>query len=242
MHRIAKVWIALAIALPSVALSQEKARFTSLAEALQSKAILTGSQGPENVNWIEGGKRFSYTDFDARTGLPVIRAYNPASGKDSLLFTTAGMTLPGTSQPFDYEGFQWAQDSRHLVFQTNFRKIFRHSGISDYYVYSLSDRSMHLATKGARTAELAPNGAVLGFERGGEMYVTDLATDQERRLTSDATEHVYNGHFDWVYEEEFGIAQAWKWSPDSRYIAYWQLNDSDEPTVQISDYSGFHQD
>jgi len=61
---------------------------------------------------------------------------------------------------------------------------------------------------------------MLGEERNGDMYVVDLATKQERRLTSDATEHVFNGHFDWVYEEEFGLAQAWNWSPDSRRIAF----------------------
>ena len=100
---------------------------------------------------------------------------------------------------------------------------------------------MQLATKGARTGELSPNGAMLGFERDGDMYVTTLATQQpSSRLTRDATEHVYNGHFDWVYEEEFGLAQAWKWSPDSRYIAYWQLNDSAEPEFQLTDYAGVH--
>ncbi|HET9776003.1 MAG TPA: S9 family peptidase, partial [Gemmatimonadaceae bacterium] len=159
-----------------------------------------------------------------------------------ILFTTAGVNFPGTSEPFSYDSFQWAQDSKHLVFQSNFQPIFRRSGISDFYIYSLADHSMQLATKGARTGELSPNGAMLGFERDGDMYVTTLSNHQEKRLTRDASEHVYNGHFDWVYEEEFGLAQAWKWSPDSRYIAYWQLNDSAEPVIQLSDYSGFHQE
>jgi len=211
-------------------------------EALQAGAILRGRQGPQNVNWIEGGARFSYTDRDARTGTPLIRAYDPPTGKDTVLFTTTGVTVPGTNQPFTYDGFEWAADSKHLVFQTNFRPIYRRSGISDYYIYSLAGRSMQLATKDARTGELSPNGAMLGFERNGDMYVTTLANHQEKRLTRDASEHVYNGHFDWVYEEEFGLAQAWKWSSDSRYIAYWQLNDSAEPEIQISDYSGLHQE
>ena len=235
-------FIALALCLPFVVNAQEKQRFATMDEALQSGAILNGRQGPRNVNWIEGGARFSYTDRDARTGIPTIRAYDPPTGKDTVLFSTTGVTFPGTSQPFSYDGFQWAQDSKHLVFQTNFQPIYRRSGISDFYIYSLADRSMQLATKGARTGELSPNGAMLGFERGGDMYVTTLSNHQEKRLTSDASEHVYNGHYDWVYEEEFGMAQAWKWSPDSRYIAYWQLNDSAEPEVQISDYSGLHQE
>ncbi|HEY0527930.1 MAG TPA: DPP IV N-terminal domain-containing protein [Gemmatimonadaceae bacterium] len=242
MHRISRLWVfAIVLILPVAAHAQEKQRFATLIDALQAGGALAGRSGPRNVNWIEGGRRFSYTDRDAQ-GTPVIRAYDPATGKDSLLFSTTGITVPGTNQPFSYDSFQWAQDSKHLVFQTNFQPIYRRSGISDYYIYSLADRGMQLATRGARTAELSPNGAMLGFERGGDMYVTNLSTHQEKRLTRDSSEHVYNGHFDWVYEEEFGIAQAWKWSRDSRYVAYWQLDDSAEPSIQISDYSGFHQD
>ena len=243
MKRIARhYFVALVVCVPFVANAQEKQRFANMDEAMQAGGILRGRQGPQNVNWIEGGARFSYTDRDASTGTPLIRAYDPPTGKDAVLFTTTGVTFPGTNQPFTYDGFEWAADSKHLVFQTNFRPIYRRSGISDYYIYSLADRSMQLATKGARTGELSPNGAMLGFERDGDMYVTTLVNHQEKRLTRDASEHVYNGHFDWVYEEEFGLAQAWKWSTDSRYLAYWQLNDSAEPDIQISDYSGLHQD
>jgi dipeptidyl-peptidase-4 len=126
------------------------------------------------------------------------------------------------------------------VFQTHFEPIYRRSGRADYYVYSLADRSLQLATRGAGTAQLSPNGAMLGFERAGDMYVTDLATRTECRLTSDGTRHVYNGRFDWVYEEEFGLAQAWAWSPDSRFIAFWQVDESAEPIYQLSDLSGWH--
>src|SRR6202162_5139655 len=243
MHRSTGLYaLALVVCLPFVAGAQEKQRFANMEEALRAGAILSGRQGPRNVNWIEGGKRYSYTDRDPQTNAPVIRAYDPASGDATTLFTTSGLTFPGKSEPFNYDSFQWAQDSKHLVFQTNFQPIYRKSGISDFYIYSLTDRGLQLATKGARTAELSPSGGMLGFERGGDMYVTNVSTHTEKRITSDASEHVFNGHFDWVYEEEFGVAQAWKWSPDSRYISYWQLNDSAEPEIQLSDYSGMHQD
>ncbi|MFL5565033.1 MAG: DPP IV N-terminal domain-containing protein, partial [Gemmatimonadaceae bacterium] len=241
MKRIGRLYfVALVIALPFSANAQQKQRFANMDEAMQATAILNGRQGPRNVNWIDAGRRFSFTDRDTRTGAPIIRVYEPATGKDSVLFTTTGLTLPGTNQPFTYDAFEWAQDSKHLVFQSNFQQIFRRSGISDFYIYSLADRSLQLATKGARTGELSPNGAMLGFERGGDMYVTNLSTHQEKRLTRDASEHVYNGHFDWVYEEEFGFAQAWKWSPDSRHIAFWQMDETTEPITQISDLSGWH--
>ncbi|HTI65777.1 MAG TPA: S9 family peptidase [Gemmatimonadaceae bacterium] len=234
--------LVLAASLPRPTTAQQKQRYANLPEALRSTAILAGRAGPRGVEWIEGGARFSFTVTDPATGRSEIRAYDPATGRDSLLFSAQGLTFPGTTNPFLYEGFHWARDFKNLVFQTNFQPIYRRSGTSDFYVYSLATRSLTLAGSGARTAELSPDGSMLGEERGGDMYVVDLATHQEHRLTSDASEHVFNGHFDWVYEEEFGLPQAWSWSPDSRHIAYWRIDESHEPEIQLTDYSGRHPD
>lgn len=233
--------IALIVVASSVS-AQQKQRFSSLADAQQAGGILYGRTGPRGVVWIEGGNRFSFINVDPQTRRTEIRSYDPTTGRDTLLFSAAGLTFPGTTNPFEYQSFQYSRDFRNLVFQTNFRQIFRRSGTSDFYVYSLGSRSLQLAGRNARTAELSPDGATLGEERDGDMYVVDLATHQEKRLTSDATEHVFNGHFDWVYEEEFGLAQAWNWSPDSRHIAFWQVDESKEPEIQLTDYSGRHPD
>lgn len=235
--RATPVLLAVGLAIvPVLASAQQKQRFASLQEALA--APLGGRNGPRSVNWIEGGNRFSY--LERENGKDVIKAYDPATGAESTLFSAAGMTFPGTQTPFEYESFQWAQDSKHLVFQSNFQPIYRRSGTADYYIYSLDDRSLQLATRGAGTAQLSPDGSMLGFERGGDMYVADVATHTERRLTTDGRPHVFNGHFDWVYEEEFGLAQAWKWSPDSRHIAFWQVDESAEPVFMLSDMAGMH--
>ncbi len=218
---------------------QQKEGFSSLRDALAASATLRGSSGPEDVNWIEGGKRFSYTKTSDPGG-EEIRAYDPATGEDTLLFTAHGRTFPGTDSAFEYRSFQWASDSRHLVFETRFHQLYRRSGTADFYVYSLDDGSMTLAARGARTAELSPDGSMLGYERGGNMFVYDMRAGKETQLTRGATEHVYDGHFDWVYEEEFGMAQAWNWSPDSRHLAYWHLDETDEPVVQLTDYQGTH--
>jgi dipeptidyl-peptidase-4 len=232
---------ALAAAHPGGAIAQEKARMTSFTDALRAGQALRGESGPEDVSWIDNGTRYSYIVHDPQTGQETIHATDPLTGRDTLLFSAQGMTFPGGNEPFSYDSFQWAKDSRHLVFQTHFKPIYRNSGTAAYYVYTLADRSLKLAASGARTAELSPNGLLLGYERGGDMYVEDLARNQQTRLTSDATAHVYNGHFDWVYEEEFGLVQAWNWSTDNRYIAYWQVDESKEPTIQLSDYAGRHQ-
>ena len=237
-RRLIPLLVAVLVLVPAAGRAQEKQRFATMLDALRAGGALAGGNGPRNVNWIDGGDRFSYIERAA--GGEVIRAHEPATGQDTVLFSAAGMTFPGSDERFAYNAFQWARDSKHLVFQTRFQPIYRRSGISDYFVYSLEDRSLTLAASGARTAELSPDGSMLGYERDGDMFVYDMAAARETRLTSDAAEHVFNGHFDWVYEEEFGMAQAWSWSPDSRFVAYWQLDESREPSVQLTDFEGRH--
>ena len=46
-------------------------------------------------------------------------------------------------------------------------------------------------------------------------------------LTSNGTITLINGTFDWAYEEEFACRDGFRWSPDSKSIAYWQIDASE---------------
>ncbi|MCA1802248.1 MAG: S9 family peptidase, partial [Rhodothermaceae bacterium] len=217
----------------------QTATYSSLREALMSGGLRAGN-GPRSVNWIDEGDRFSFITSNSENRRSEIRAQNPETGEDELIFDGSGITFPGSDRPFAYRSFQWAGDSRHLLFETNFRPVYRHSGVADYYFYSLDNKTLQLVARDAGTAELSPDGSMIGFERNGDMYIYSFDTGRETRLTSDATEHVFNGRFGWVYEEEFGLAQAWSWSHDSNYIAFWQEDESKVPVFQMTDFSGSH--
>ncbi|SHF72241.1 dipeptidyl-peptidase-4 [Fodinibius roseus] len=221
--------------------SLKKERYSSLKEALYSSG-LRSSNGPRNVNWIDGGDRYSYMQRNEETSSMEIRAYDPATKEDMLIFNAENHTFPGADSTFEYSSFQWSGDSKYLVFQSNFRPVYRRSGISDYYLYSVEEESLQLLVEDARTAELSPDGQKIGYERDGDLFVYTLETEEERRLTDSGGDYFYNGRFGWVYEEEFGLAQAWEWSPDSRYIAYWQVDEREVPIFQMTDYEGQHPD
>lgn len=222
--------------------SQRK-EYDNIRQALFSTGQLMGETGPKSVNWIEGGKRFSFIDTH-ENGKQIIKSYNPINGKETIIFISENTVFPDSEEPFKYRSFQWSQDSKYLLFQTNFRPVWRNSGVSDYYYYSLEEKSMKLVAKDARTAEVSPDGKKVAYEREGNLYVFDFATEKETQLTSDGNEkeNVYNGRFGWAYEEEFGLVQAWMWSPDSRYIAYWQTDERAVPIFQMTDYAGQHPD
>ena len=216
--------------------AQNKTQYTDLSDALRTGFSLYGSQGPESVNWTNGGDKYSFTANGE------IRMMDPQTLKDELVFTAKGVTFPGSDKAFDYESFEWSRDSKHLVFKTNVRRIYRRSGIADYYIYDVAGKQLIQAAKDARTAELSPDGQKVGMERDGNMFVYDFAAGKEKQLTMDKTSELgtFNGHYDWVYEEEFGQAQAWNWSPDSRYMAFWQFNEKPVPDFQMTNFAGGH--
>ncbi|HVU55191.1 MAG TPA: DPP IV N-terminal domain-containing protein [Puia sp.] len=213
----------------------QKKIYGDISEALQATGQLRGQGGPASVNWIQGGAQYSFT-----TGKE-IHVMDPKTLQEKTVFTDNGLTFP-SGKPFTYQSFQWSHDSKHLVFRTNFRHLYRRSGVSDYYIYDVDSRQLRLATQNARTAELSPNGEMVGIERGGNMYVYDFAKSRETMLTLDSTSEdgIFNGHYDWVYEEEFGQAQAWNWSRDSRYIAFWQFDERQVPRFHMTNYEGSH--
>ncbi|MCC8423829.1 S9 family peptidase [Mucilaginibacter sp. UR6-11] len=222
--------------LPYTVNAQNKAQYSSATEALFSAGRLSGKHGPASVNWINDGEKYSYIAGEE------IRSMEPSTLKDELIFNKNGLMFPGTKKPFDYQSFQWSHDSKNLVFQSDFRPIYRKSGISDYFVYNLQTKQLKQAAKDARSAELSPNGKKVGIERNGNMYVYDFASGKEKQLTNDATgdKAIFNGHYDWVYEEEFGQPQAWNWSPDNKYIAYWQFDERKVPDFEMTNFEGHH--
>ncbi len=220
--------------------AQEKGRFKNIQEVMMAGGQLAGKSGPRSVNWIENGSRYSYLTINDSTKKEEIRAFNPKTQKDELIFDAKGMMFPDTTEAFSYRSFEWAHDSKHILFDTRFKRIYRRSGISDFYIYSLADKELKVAAKGAMTAELSPDGSMVGYEKNENMFIYDFASKSETQLTNDATKEIFNGHYDWVYEEEFGQAQAWSWSPDSKSIAYWQFDESPVPIIQISNYEGLH--
>ena len=129
-----------------------KQRLTSVEAAIAASGALAGRAGPRSVNWIDDGERFAYTIPNAQTRREEIKRYDPATLKEDLLLDTRELVLPGQTQPMQYRSFQWARDSKHLLFQTNFRPIFRRSGLADFYLCSIPEKSLRITKNNMQRA------------------------------------------------------------------------------------------
>ncbi len=219
-------------------LQGQKKKYESLREALFASVLLDTEGTPANMTWIEGGEKYSFTKNDR--SLQEIWIHNVKSGKEEKVFSNKDFTFPGTDQPFRFVSFAWTNDYNYLLFQCNFNPVWRYSGNSDYYVYSVEDKTLDLIVEQAFSAEISPDGKKLGYGKDGDLFEFVFDTGEHIRFTDDAHDQVYNGRFGWAQEEEFGLVQGWSWSNDSKYIAYWQSDETEVPVYKLTDFSGLH--
>jgi len=178
-----------------------------------------------NIQWHPNSSRFNYTRENQESGQSDIYEQEVSTGAETVII--AGADLKYEGQSVGMSGYSRSADGKSFLIRGTQQQIWRHSRQSPYYVYELATSALTGIADGnprLRYAQLSPDGRSVGFVRDHNLYVQDLASGKTIAVTTDGTENVLNGEFDWVYEEEFGLANAWRWSPDGRKIAFWRLD------------------
>ena len=164
----------------------------------------------------------------SRTG---IAKYSYATGEkvaDVCLFGAPDMKKKAKPLP-PMEGYEFSKDEQKILLSSGFEPIYRHSGVSDYYLYDVQSKTFtKISNNGKqRLTTLSPDGTKVAFVRDNNLYWMDLSTLEEHAITTDGrVNEIINGTTDWVYEEEFAITQGFQWSPDSKKIAYLRFDES----------------
>jgi dipeptidyl-peptidase-4 len=152
-------------------------------------------------------------------------------GIENLLLGPKELTPAGKEAPLKISYFFFSADYKKLLLYTNTKKVWRYDTRGDYWVYDFSDLTLKqlgsiLPPSSLMFAKFSPDGKKAAYVSEHNLYVEDLSTHQIKALTQDGTRKMINGTFDWVYEEEFDCRDGFRWSPDSKDIAFWQINDS----------------
>ncbi len=147
----------------------------------------------------------------------------------SVLVNKEQLTPAGEEAPLDFSIYSFSPDYKKLLVFTNRVKVWRYRTRGDYWVLDLAGNKLYrlgktLPSQSLMFAKISPDGKMAGYVSGHNLYVEDLATHKIKALTTDGTRKFVNGTFDWVYEEEFGCRDGFRWSPDSKKIAFWQVD------------------
>ncbi len=195
------------------------------------------------VQWqADGSGYLALEPSPAKKDAVDIVRYDIATGQRAVKVSAEKLTPAGASDPLAVEEFTFTPDEQKLLIFTNSKRVWRSNTRGDYWVLDLKTNALHkLGGADAKPsslmfAKISPDSQRAAYVRENNLYVENLSGDNKiTKLTNDGSRYIVNGTFDWVYEEELFCRDGFRWSPDSKLIAYWQLNSEGVKEMQLID-------
>lgn len=189
----------------------------------------TRSLGP--VRWTSDGSGYLALEpsKDKPRAVDLV-LYDAINGTRTIKVAAAKLVPTGSTDPLQIEEFDFSPDEQKLLIFTNSARVWRSNTRGDYWVFDLnSGKLSKLGGTEAKPstlmfAKFSPDGTRVAYVRDNNLYVENVGDDKVTQLTKDGSRYLVNGTFDWVYEEELFCRDGFRWSPDGKQIAYWQLN------------------
>jgi dipeptidyl-peptidase 4 len=181
------------------------------------------AQPPQGIKWTPKGS--GYYAIDAGE----IFYTDLSSSKKTKVITKKQLTPQGAEKPINPRNFFFSTDETKLLIYANSKKVWRYDTRGDYWVLDLNTNQIKQLGKGKPASSLmfakfSPDSRKVAYVSDYNIYSEDLATGKIEALTKGGNRKRINGTFDWAYEEEFFCRDGFRWSPDSKQIAYWQMD------------------
>jgi dipeptidyl-peptidase-4 len=149
---------------------------------------------------------------------------------------------PTGKAALNVEWYDFSADGSLALLYTNSSRVWRINTRGDYWVLNLKDYTLKqlgttLPPSSLMFAKISPDGTKAAYVSNYNIYVEELKSGMVEPLTTDGTRKFINGTFDWVYEEEFACRDGFRWSPDSKSIAYWQIDAADTKDYFMINYT-----
>ena len=198
------------------------------------------AEAPHGMEWSPDGLLMTYLNGDGD-----LIAVDGESGKTSVLVAKEKIgsmhSVAASEQDKDHRSrygaasYLWAPDSKHLLFDSN----------GSLFLYSIKDGvGVAVAETGTASGDdpkFAPDGTALTYIRDHNLYLRRLPSSQQPvQLTASHGTPVLNGEVDWLYLEELDVRSNYFWSPDSKAIAFLQMNETTVPQYPITDWIPTH--
>uniref|UniRef100_A0A8C1EK98 Fibroblast activation protein, alpha n=1 Tax=Cyprinus carpio carpio TaxID=630221 RepID=A0A8C1EK98_CYPCA len=132
-------------------------------------------------------------------------------------------------------------DRKFVAFESNYSKLRRHSYTASYHIYNMESQEFLSKVQIPPVTQFlvwAPVENKLAYIWEYNIYLKKNATAEAVQVTHNGkVNEIQNGVPDWVYEEEvFASNEAIWWSPQGKYLAYLQINDTGVHNIEYPLY------
>ncbi len=232
------LWLALlSPALSGLAAESTNRERLTLDRIFTQAEFKTEEWGP--ARWLKDNSGYTTLEKSesAKEAKDIVR-YDPASGRREIVVPASRLIPHGETKPLKVESYAWSDDTRKLLLFTNSKRVWRQNTRGDYWMLDRSGGQLRKLGGAAPASSLmfatfSPDGRRVAYVCQNNLFVQDLTSLRITRLTRDGSDTLINGTSDWVNEEEFHLRNAFRWSPDSRRIAYWQFDTSGVGRFQL---------
>lgn len=139
------------------------------------------------------------------------------------------LTPKGSAKALEVKDFEFSKNEKLVLIYTNSKKVWRLETRGDYWLFNKETNELRQIGKNRPAsslmfAKLSPDNNSIAYVSKHNLFVEELNSGKETALTTDGTDRLINGTFDWAYEEEFNCRDGFRWSPDGKSIAFWQID------------------
>ncbi len=177
----------------------------------------------QNLKWANNNKSY-YTIEKGE-----IIQYELPNFTPTKIVDTKQLTAKGSNKALEIKDFEFSKNEKLVLIYTNSKKVWRLETRGDYWLFNRETNELHQIGKSRPEsslmfAKLSPDNSSIAYVSNHNLYVEDLNSGKATALTTDGTDRLINGTFDWAYEEEFNCRDGFRWSPDGKSIAFWQID------------------
>ncbi|MFO0939993.1 MAG: S9 family peptidase [Pirellulales bacterium] len=182
--------------------------------------------------WQSDSQGFERIKRDPKTGnTSIVRIDLSASAVEQVLVSSEMLTPTGAMKPLYVDSYQWSADKSKLLEFADTERVWRYNTRGNYWVLDMASKSLtqvggDAAPSSLMFAKFSPDGSKVAYVYKNDIYLQNLADGKITRLTQTGTPTKINGTFDWAYEEEFSIRDGFRFSPDGKRIAFWDIDAS----------------
>lgn len=223
------LFLVVVLLLPAVAVPQTSdSTLLSIERIFASRDFMGDRFGP--ARWLGNGSAYTTLETSETVqGARDIVRYDTKTGARSILVSASLFTPPGDTTALTLEDYEWSPNDELLLIYTNSARVWRQNTRGEYWVLHLKNGELKRLGEQTKPSSMmfckfSPDNRKVAYVSENNIFVEDLSSGEVRQLTTDGSRTVINGTFDWVYEEELDLRDGFRWSPDSRRIAYWQLD------------------